>query len=71
MRTLFPPVTAADLADMERRARRLGAANCWTGTGGSVAADSLRLIDAYRRQCEALAVARGHSGDKSQPAGAK
>jgi hypothetical protein len=71
MRTLFPPVTPQDLDEMERRARKLGAANCWTGSGGSVAADVVRLIDAYRRQCEALAVARGHSGDKSQPAGAK
>ena len=65
MRTLFPPVTAADLAEMERRARRLGPANCWTGSGGSVAADMIRLLDAYRRQAEALAIARGHSGDKS------
>ena len=68
MRTLFPPVTAADLAEMERRARRLGAANCWTGSGGSVAADNLRLIDAYKRQAEALAVARGHSLADSQSA---
>jgi hypothetical protein len=27
MRTLFPPVTAADLAAMEMRARKLGPAN--------------------------------------------
>ena len=60
MRTLFPPLTPADLAAMEQRARRLGAANCWTGSGGSVAADNLRLIDAYRRQAEALAIAKGH-----------
>ena len=60
MRTLFPPVTPADLAAMEQRARRLGPANCWTGSGGSVAADMIRLIDAYRRQAEALAIAKGH-----------
>ena len=60
MRTLFPPITPADLAAMEQRARRLGAANCWTGSGGSVAADVVRLIDAYRRQAEALAIAKGH-----------
>jgi hypothetical protein len=71
MRTLFPPVTPQDLDEMERRARKLGAANCWTGSGGSVAADNLRLIDAYRRQCEALAIAKGHSGAKSLLTGAK
>jgi len=65
VRTLFPPVTAADLAAMEMRARKLGPANCWTGSGGSVAADMIRLIDADRRQAEALAIAKGHSGDKS------
>ena len=65
MRTIFPPITPADLAAMEQRARRLGPANCWTGSGGSVAADMIRLLDAYRRQAEALAIARGHSGDKS------
>jgi hypothetical protein len=62
--TLFPPLSPEDLAAMEQRARRLGPANCWTGTGGTLAADMIRLIDAYRRACEALAVARGHSGDK-------
>ena len=65
MKTLFPPITPADLAAMEQRARKLGPANCWTGSGGSVAADMIRLLDAYRRACEALAIARGHSGDKS------
>jgi hypothetical protein len=51
---------------MEQRARKLGPANCWTGSGGSVAADMIRLLDAYRRQCEALAIARGHSLADSQ-----
>jgi hypothetical protein len=66
MKPLFPPITPEDLVEMEQRARKLGPANCWTGTGGSVAADVVRLIDAYRRQAEALAIARGHSLADSQ-----
>jgi hypothetical protein len=33
---------------MERHARRWGSANCWTGTGGSLAADVLRLVREVR-----------------------
>jgi hypothetical protein len=34
-RTLFPPITPADIAKMEQRARAIGPANCWTGTSVS------------------------------------
>ena len=44
-----PPITDDELAAMESRARLVGSANCWTGTGGSVAADSFRLIAEVRR----------------------
>ena len=43
------PITDLELAAMESRARLVGSANCWTGTGGSVAADSFRLIAEVRR----------------------
>ena len=55
-----PPITDLELVAMENRARLVGSANCWTGTGGSVAADSFRLIAEVRRlraECDASGVA--------------
>lgn len=43
-----PRITDLELAAMESRARLVGSANCWTGTGGSVAADAFRLIAEVR-----------------------
>ena len=43
------PLTASELEAMEQRARRWGSANCWTGTGGSLAADVLMLVHEVRR----------------------
>lgn len=43
------PITDLELAAMESRARLVGSANCWTGTGGSVAADAFRLLGEVRR----------------------
>jgi hypothetical protein len=37
-------VTDADLASAEQLCRRLGPANCWTGTGGSLASFALTMI---------------------------
>jgi hypothetical protein len=38
------PLTDDDLVQIERRARRSGAANCWTGTSGTLASDVMRLL---------------------------
>ena len=38
------PLTADDVAWIERRARKVGPANCWTGTSGTLAADVIRLL---------------------------
>jgi len=37
-------VTDADLATIDQRIQRAGAANCWTGTLGSLATDARRLV---------------------------
>jgi len=37
-------VTDADLATIDQRIQRAGAANCWTGTSGTLAADARRLV---------------------------
>lgn len=41
-------VTWQQLDEMERHARLWGSANCWTGTGGSLAAVVLRLVREVR-----------------------
>jgi hypothetical protein len=41
-------VTDADLAAAEQLCRRLGPANCWTGTGGSLASFALSMIRELR-----------------------
>lgn len=41
-------MTPADLVAAEQLARRLGPANCWTGTGGSLASFALQLIREHR-----------------------
>ena len=37
-------MTDADLATIDQRIQRAGAANCWTGTLGSLAGDARRLV---------------------------
>ena len=37
-------MTVDELRDIDRRIQRAGAANCWTGTLGSLAADARRLV---------------------------
>jgi hypothetical protein len=37
-------MTGDELRDIDRRIQRAGAANCWTGTLGSLAADARRLV---------------------------
>ena len=41
-------MTDADLAAAEQLCRRLGPANCWTGTGGSLASFALSMIRELR-----------------------
>jgi hypothetical protein len=43
-------VTDADLAAAEQLCRRLGPANCWTGTGGSLASFALTMIRELRER---------------------
>jgi hypothetical protein len=38
------PLTADDVVRIECRARKVGPANCWTGTSGTLAADVIRLL---------------------------
>jgi len=38
------PLTADDVVRIEHRARKVGPANCWTGTSGTLAADVIRLL---------------------------
>ena len=37
-------MTDADLVTIDQRIQRAGAANCWTGTLGSLATDARRLV---------------------------
>jgi len=37
-------MTDAELLTINQRIQRAGAANCWTGTLGSLAADARRLV---------------------------
>lgn len=43
-------MTDADLATIDQRIQRAGAANCWTGTLGSLAADARRLVRHIQEQ---------------------
>lgn len=43
-------MTDADLAAAEQLARRLGPANCWTGTGGSLASIVLAMVRELRER---------------------
>lgn len=38
------PLTRDEITEIGHRVRRAGAANCWTGTSGTLAADARRLI---------------------------
>lgn len=38
------PLTRDEITEIGHRVRRAGAANCWTGTSGTIAADARRLI---------------------------
>lgn len=42
--TALLPLTADDVVRIECRARKIGPANCWTGTSGTLAADVIRLL---------------------------
>jgi len=42
--TALLPLTADDVVRIECRARKVGPANCWTGTSGTLAADVIRLL---------------------------
>jgi len=42
--TALLPLTADDVVRIEHRARKVGPANCWTGTSGTLAADVIRLL---------------------------
>ena len=42
--TALLPLTADDVVRIEWRARKVGPANCWTGTSGTLAADVIRLL---------------------------
>ena len=37
-------LTDAEIAEIDQRIQRAGAANCWTGTAGTIAADARRLV---------------------------
>ena len=56
-----PPLTDADLAQMEHRARRFSGA--YTGTSGTLAADVIRLL--YERQRLLAELAR--NAERVQP----
>ena len=43
-------MTDADLVTIDQRIQRAGAANCWTGTLGSLAADARRLVRHIQEQ---------------------
>jgi hypothetical protein len=49
-------MTGDELRDIDRRIQRAGAANCWTGTLGSLAGDARRLVrhiqETRRMSCE-------------------
>ena len=38
------PLSDDELREIGHRVRRAGAANCWTGTAGTIAADARRLV---------------------------
>lgn len=41
-------ISENDLIEMERDARRIGSANCWTGSGGKLASIIVRLVSELR-----------------------
>jgi hypothetical protein len=43
-------VSPADLVQAEQLARRIGPANCWTGTGGTLASYALAMIKELKEQ---------------------
>jgi len=43
-------VTDDDLVTIDQRIQRAGAANCWTGTSGTIAADARRLVRHIQEQ---------------------
>lgn len=38
------PLTPEEIAEIDRRVQRAGAANCWTGTAGAIATDARALV---------------------------
>ena len=38
------PLTRDEITEIGHRVRRAGAANCWTGTSGTLAGDVMRLL---------------------------
>lgn len=41
-------ISDEDLTEIERNARLIGSANCWTGSGGKLAATIMRLVSELR-----------------------
>lgn len=72
-------MTNADLVTIDQRIQRAGAANCWTGTLGSLAADARRLVrhiqETRKMSCEypvdhilqGERELRQHPGDEMEP----
>lgn len=46
----MPEITRDELQRVREWCRTYGPANCWTGTGGAVAATVLKLIQAYEER---------------------
>ena len=58
-----------ELDEIDRRVQAAGAANCWTGTAGAMAADCRRLVKELRNE-PANAPRRGRLIGIAGPAGA-
>lgn len=52
-------LTDAEIAEIDQRIQRAGAANCWTGTAGTIAADARRLV----RHIQEAAAVREYPAD--------
>ncbi len=55
-------LTAADLEEAERQCRRIGPANCWTGTSGTIASYLVHAIRTIRHLQEGTVKDPNHPG---------
>ena len=63
-------ITDQELAEIDRRVQAAGAANCWTGTAGAMAADCRRLVKEIRNEPANAPRRRGRLIGLAGPAGA-